>query len=106
MPGYIEIVVLVLMVLYCAHRVLVVCRRSSHRRKLVAFYKQHNPSKVHDVDKVLSRYVGQEALLFEDLERKYRDAGVGSAAAFTRVGSSIDQGGSRSTGGRTQRRVL
>jgi hypothetical protein len=111
MPGYFELIMLVFLLLFCAYRALVVCRRWSYRRRLAAFYAQHNPDKIRDVDKVLARYVGQEPLLFDDLERKYNGAGGNEPAATSPAnpncspmsGAGQCAGGD---GGRVQRRVL
>ena len=44
----------------------------SNRELLVAFYQQHNPSKLSDVDMVLQKYKGQEEKLFRNLAHKYK----------------------------------
>ncbi|KAL7553465.1 hypothetical protein ACHAWF_016746 [Thalassiosira exigua] len=38
---------------------------------LVSFYQQHNPSKMNDIDKVLTKYAGKEEQLFVNLAKKY-----------------------------------
>jgi hypothetical protein len=38
---------------------------------LVAFYQNHNPSKVGEVDKALAKYQGREELMFLNLAKKY-----------------------------------
>ena len=38
---------------------------------LVSFYQQHNPSKLNDIDKVLTKYAGKEEQLFLNLAKKY-----------------------------------
>ena len=110
--AYAELLLIVLIILFCAQRLLAVCRRWQWRRKLVAFYTQHNPSKLRDVDKVLARYRGQEKHLFEDLERKYLhgghdrhsssagdDGNGGDDAAKLVVASNADGGGGGGGGG-------
>ncbi|KAF0693110.1 Aste57867_15878 [Aphanomyces stellatus] len=39
--------------------------------RVEAFYRQHNPSKMSDVDTLVASYAGREAHLFEKLEAKY-----------------------------------
>lgn len=43
----------------------------SPRDMLVAFYQNHNPSKVGEVDKALAKYQGREELMFLNLAKKY-----------------------------------
>lgn len=43
----------------------------SYRERLVAFYKQHNPSKLDSVDATLAKFQGKEDELFEKLHTKY-----------------------------------
>jgi len=43
----------------------------SARDMLIAFYQKHNPSKIAEVDKVLTKYKGQEEQLFRNLAKKY-----------------------------------
>ena len=44
---------------------------AAHRRRLVAFYEQHAPEKINDVDAILAKYLGREDALFARLEQKY-----------------------------------
>ena len=41
------------------------------REVLVAFYQKYNPSKLHEIDKVLTKYKNEEELLFRNLAKKY-----------------------------------
>ena len=41
------------------------------RHRLCAFYARHNPAKLEDVDRVLTKYRGKEAALIASLEKKY-----------------------------------
>jgi hypothetical protein len=41
------------------------------REILIQFYQQHNPSKIGEVDKLLSKYAGNEETLLRNLARKY-----------------------------------
>jgi hypothetical protein len=41
------------------------------RAKLLAFYKQHNPEKVDEVDTILQRYAGRTDAMFAKLYAKY-----------------------------------
>ncbi len=43
-----------------------------YKQALVAFYEQHDATKVDEVDYVLSKCVGKEAILFSVLAEKYR----------------------------------
>jgi hypothetical protein len=43
----------------------------SARDRLVSFYRQHNPSKVEEVDKLLTKYQGNEEQLFRNLAKRY-----------------------------------
>mmetsp|Transcript_5606 Transcript_5606/g.17729 ORF Transcript_5606/g.17729 Transcript_5606/m.17729 type:complete len:99 (-) Transcript_5606:1053-1349(-) len=44
-----------------------------HRRKLVAFYEEHAPEKVKDVDAILAKYRGHESEMWKRLEKKYAE---------------------------------
>eukprot|EP00555_Chaetoceros_dichaeta_P015495 CAMPEP_0198274958 /NCGR_PEP_ID=MMETSP1447-20131203/62563_1 /TAXON_ID=420782 /ORGANISM="Chaetoceros dichaeta, Strain CCMP1751" /LENGTH=767 /DNA_ID=CAMNT_0043969465 /DNA_START=233 /DNA_END=2536 /DNA_ORIENTATION=+ len=59
--------------------------QKSARELLLAFYQQHNPTKVSEVDKVLVKYAGQEEQMFRNLAKKYNVDptlfGLNSAAA-------------------------
>jgi Cyclophilin type peptidyl-prolyl cis-trans isomerase/CLD len=48
---------------------------TAYRAKLVAFYQQHNPDKLHLVDDHLTKYKGKEEELFRKLEAKYGTVG-------------------------------
>lgn len=41
------------------------------REVLVAFYQKYNPSKLHEIDKVLTKYKNDEEHLFRNLAKKY-----------------------------------
>ncbi|CAM9190945.1 unnamed protein product [Heterosigma akashiwo] len=41
------------------------------RDRLIRFYKEHNPAKLGEVDKMLRKYAGREDELFKRLERVY-----------------------------------
>jgi hypothetical protein len=43
-----------------------------NREMLVAFYQQHNPDRVSDVDRVLRKYQGKENSLFRAIAKKYK----------------------------------
>jgi hypothetical protein len=43
----------------------------SYKDRLVAFYKQYNPSKLDTVDETLAKFQGKENELFEKLHKKY-----------------------------------
>ena len=47
------------------------CDGSGHRERLLAFYAQHEPSKMAQVDKLLVKYHGREEGLWSQLEAKY-----------------------------------
>lgn len=55
----------------------------SPKELLTTFYREKNPSKVHEVDKLLTKYAGNEEKLFQNLAAKYQlnpsVFGVGSA---------------------------
>ena len=41
------------------------------RARLIEFYEDRDPSKLGNVDKLMARYVGQESVLLQTIERKY-----------------------------------
>merc|ERR1719231_866629 len=43
----------------------------SHRERLIAFYRQHNPAMLDKTDAILAKYRGHEEVLFHKLARKY-----------------------------------
>ena len=45
-----------------------------YRALVTAFYKKHNPSKLSDVDTILTKYRGKEELLLKSLQEKYGSA--------------------------------
>jgi len=47
----------------------------SPKRRVVSFYEKHEPSKVDDVPKLMSKYYGDYPKLIKRLERKYNDYG-------------------------------
>jgi len=83
------------------------------RQMLLQFYQQYNPSKLGEVDKVLTKYKGNEEQLFRNLAKKYKlDAsafglppapaagGFGSPApAKTAFGQASTLGGTGGFGG-------
>lgn len=42
-----------------------------YREKILALYKQHNPDKVSDVDRLLEKYAGNEERLYLNIKKKY-----------------------------------
>ena len=42
-----------------------------HRKQLVAFYAQHNPAKLKNVDTLLAKHKGEESTLFAILQDRY-----------------------------------
>ncbi|KAL3936137.1 MAG: hypothetical protein SGBAC_008482 [Bacillariaceae sp.] len=55
---------------------------TSHKQRLVAFYKKHNPSKLDTVDTTLAKFKGKEDELFQKLETKYNKPPGSSASPF------------------------
>ncbi|CEG41352.1 uncharacterized protein PHALS_11703 [Plasmopara halstedii] len=51
--------------------------KTRFRKRLIAFYKKHNPSKLHDVDDLVEKYELNEELLFQRLHRKYNALAAG-----------------------------
>ncbi|KAH8076923.1 GTP binding protein [Aureococcus anophagefferens] len=49
---------------------------ASCRAKLVSLYELYNPAKLDDVDDLLAKYAGREALLLSAVEGKYSGAGA------------------------------
>ncbi|CAM9665337.1 unnamed protein product [Chrysoparadoxa australica] len=45
--------------------------KQSYRERLAAFYCQHNPEKLGDVDSLLAKYQGEEKKMFQRLYKKY-----------------------------------
>lgn len=50
---------------------LLVALPMSYRERLVAFYKEHNPAKLNEVDSLLSVFAGREESMFAALQAKY-----------------------------------
>ncbi len=48
---------------------------SSPRKRVLSFYEKHDPEKIDEVDKILSKYYGDYPKLIKRLERKYQDYG-------------------------------
>jgi len=48
---------------------------ASPKRRVVSFYEKHDPVKVDDVPKLMSKYYGEYPKLIKRLERKYNDYG-------------------------------
>jgi len=46
--------------------------RETHKERLIAFYKRHNPSKLDSVDTTLAKYKGKETEMWAQLHQKYR----------------------------------
>jgi len=44
---------------------------ADNKARLSAFYKEHNPSMLNQVDKVLAQYAGREGELWRDLDKTY-----------------------------------
>ena len=59
----------------------------SAKEKLIAFYTEHNPGKLSDVDKTIAKYSGNEMQMFKKLAKKYNVNpavfGVGSTSSST-----------------------
>lgn len=53
------------------------------REELIALYQKHNPSKLEDVDNILSKYAGKEEQLLKAVRDKYSTA-AGAEAATTK----------------------
>ncbi|KAE8900002.1 hypothetical protein PF005_g9670 [Phytophthora fragariae] len=51
--------------------------RARFRKRLVAFYSQHNSEKLREVDELLRKYEFNEELLFQRLHRKYNALAAG-----------------------------
>ena len=47
-----------------------------HRGKVIAFYKKHNPAKIHLVDRILRQYAGREEELMAELAETYGPGGA------------------------------
>lgn len=47
----------------------------SPRQRVVSFYEKHDPTKINDVTKILSKHYGDYPKLIKRLERKYQDYG-------------------------------
>jgi hypothetical protein len=45
------------------------------RKRVLSFYEKHDPSKVPEVEKIMSKYYGDYPRLIKNLERKYQDYG-------------------------------
>jgi hypothetical protein len=45
------------------------------KRRVLSFYEKHDPSKISEVPKILSKYYGDYPKLIKSLERKYQDYG-------------------------------
>ena len=45
------------------------------RKRVISFYEKHDPTKLEDVPKILSKHYGDYPLLIKKLERKYQDYG-------------------------------
>jgi len=84
--------------------------QKSTRELLLAFYQQHNPTKVSEVDKVLVKYAGQEEQMFRNLAKKYnvdptlfglKSAAAGSFGQSGGLGSSSPFGQTSGLAGTT-----
>jgi hypothetical protein len=45
------------------------------RKRVLSFYEKHDPNKLEDVPKILSKHYGDYPILIKKLERKYQDYG-------------------------------
>ena len=45
------------------------------KKRVLSFYEKHDPAKIADVPKILSKYYGDYPKLIKNLERKYQDYG-------------------------------
>jgi len=45
------------------------------KKRVLSFYEKHDPDKIDDVSKILSKYYGNYPKLTKNLERKYQDYG-------------------------------
>ncbi|RLN97877.1 hypothetical protein BBJ28_00001515 [Nothophytophthora sp. Chile5] len=52
--------------------------KARFRKRLLAFYAQHNPEKLDEVDELVDKYEFNEELLFTRLHRKYNALAAGS----------------------------
>lgn len=59
----------------------------SHKERLVAFYKKHNPTRLFNVDYLLQKYKGREEVLFADLQAKYTVTRTTATGNFTLGGA-------------------
>eukprot|EP00937_MAST-01D_sp_MAST-1D-sp2_P000885 g885.t1 len=64
------------------------------RGQLVAFFQEHNPEKISNVDAIVKKYAGKEAQLLKHLAKKYAPA----ARAWSREEEQLLQQAARSTG--------
>lgn len=42
-----------------------------YRQRVIAFYREHAPDKLRDVDAIMAKYKGNERVLWDKLQRKY-----------------------------------
>jgi len=56
--------------------------RNPYKKRLVRFYKKHNPSKLPYVNGLLRSYVGEENILFEKLILKYKFTNNGKEKGY------------------------
>ena len=62
----------------------------SWRSKLVKFYEEQDPSKVSNVDNILSKYSGREIWLFDFLHKKYEVGPSATPSVLNFYSSSFD----------------
>ncbi|RLN90295.1 hypothetical protein BBJ28_00021662 [Nothophytophthora sp. Chile5] len=64
--------------------------KARFRKRLLAFYAQHNPEKLDEVDELVDKYEFNEELLFTRLHRKYNAlaAGIESHAVMKHIDES------------------
>ena len=58
------------------------------QRRVLEIYKEHNPSKIDGVPKLLEDYKGREDLLVEKLEKKYVKPTIGTESVTPSAGSA------------------
>ena len=68
-----------------------------HRKQLVAFYAQHNPAKLKNVDTLLAKHKGEESTLFAILQDRYVKEKT-STAKLDAVGGGDGESGEKKDG--------
>eukprot|EP01065_Artemidia_motanka_P023468 TRINITY_DN2805_c1_g1_i2.p1 TRINITY_DN2805_c1_g1~~TRINITY_DN2805_c1_g1_i2.p1 ORF type:complete len:900 (+),score=278.45 TRINITY_DN2805_c1_g1_i2:250-2949(+) len=75
------------------------------RRRLRAFYAEHNPAKLPAVDSILRAYAGEEELLFAKLREKYESSAAAAAAAAAKKAAENVEAASREKAPAPQRTI-